>query len=84
MLPAEHNMYIDSPVVSREHAIISANSLTGAPHVFVTDTKSMHGTFVNETALVPFVPKQLSSGDKLRFGINVNRNESELRLHTTS
>ena len=77
-------MYIDSPVISREHAILSANSITGVPHVFVTDTQSMHGTFVNEAALVPFVPKQLSSGDKLRFGINVNRNESELHLHTTA
>jgi pSer/pThr/pTyr-binding forkhead associated (FHA) protein len=71
-------MIIDSPVVSREHATISVDLLTGAPHVFVTDTKSMHGTFVNETALVPFVSRPLSNGDKLRFGINVNRNESQV------
>ncbi|OSS43911.1 hypothetical protein B5807_11407 [Epicoccum nigrum] len=76
LMPAKHNIYIDSPVVSREHATLSANLATGTPHVFVTDTRSMHGTFVNETALVPFVPRQLSSGDKLRFGINVNRNEN--------
>lgn len=78
LLPAKHNMYIDSPVISREHAILSANSSTGIPKVFVTDTKSMHGTYVNDAALSPFIPKQLSNGDKLRFGVNVNRNESEL------
>ncbi|KAH6621886.1 hypothetical protein C7974DRAFT_397295 [Boeremia exigua] len=76
LLPAKHNVYIDSPVVSREHAILTANSSTGTPQVFITDTKSMHGTYVNGTPLVPNAPKQLSSGDQLQFGVNVNRNES--------
>ncbi|KZM18890.1 uncharacterized protein EKO05_0010390 [Ascochyta rabiei] len=75
LLPAKHNVYIDSPVVSREHAILTANTATGAPHVYVTDTKSMHGTFVNGTPLVPDTPKQLSNGDKLQFGVNVCRND---------
>ncbi|KAJ4331504.1 hypothetical protein N0V95_009873 [Ascochyta clinopodiicola] len=76
LLPAKHNVYIDSPVVSREHAILTANTATGAPHVYITDTKSMHGTFVNGTPLVPDTPKQLSNGDKLQFGVNVCRNDS--------
>ncbi|KAF9697755.1 hypothetical protein EKO04_004114 [Ascochyta lentis] len=76
LLPAKHNVYIDSPVVSREHAILTANATSGAPHVYITDTKSMHGTFVNGTPLVPNTPKQLSNGDRLQFGVNVSRNES--------
>lgn len=81
LTPAKHNMCIDSPVVSRDHATLTANTSTGAPHVFITDTKSMHGTFVNDTALVPSIPRQLHNGDRLRFGIDVNRNESEPPLH---
>ena len=81
LLPAKHNVYIDSPVVSREHAVLTANASTGTPRVFITDTKSMHGTYVNGTPLVPHTPKLLSNGDKLQFGVNVNRNESELHLH---
>ncbi|KAF2623903.1 hypothetical protein BU25DRAFT_461688 [Macroventuria anomochaeta] len=76
LLPAKHNVYIDSPVVSREHAILTANAATGAPQVYITDTASMHGTYVNGTPLVPHTPKQLCNGDKLQFGVNVNRNES--------
>lgn len=81
LLPAKHNVYIDSPVISREHAILTANASSGTPKVYITDTKSMHGTFVNGTPLVPNTPKQLSNGDKLQFGINVNRNESESIAH---
>ena len=81
LLPAKHNVYIDSPVVSREHAIFTASTTSGAPQVFVTDTTSMHGTYVNGTPLVPNTPKQLSNGDKLQFGVNVNRNDSKTPLH---
>jgi hypothetical protein len=38
----------------------------------------MHGTHVNGIPLVPQTPKQLFNGDKLQFGVNVNRNESKL------
>lgn len=80
LLPAKHNVYIDSPVISREHAILTANAASGHPDVYITDTKSMHGTFVNGTPLVPNTPKLLSNGDKLQFGINVSRNESEYSI----
>ncbi|KAF2997330.1 hypothetical protein E8E13_002913 [Curvularia kusanoi] len=86
LMPEKHNMYIDSPVISREHAILSVKASAGAPQVFVTDTKSMHGTYVNDTELAPFVPWQLSNGDKLRFGVNVSRNENyyEAYIYTFS
>lgn len=78
LLPAKHNVFIDSPVVSREHAILTVNASTGIPQVYITDTKSMHGTFVNGIQLVPDTPKQLSNGDKLQFGVSVNRGDSKL------
>jgi hypothetical protein len=75
LMPAPHNAYIDSPVISREHALLSANADHGAPQVFISDTGSMHGTIVNGQRLTANTPKQLSSGDMLQFGIDVNRNE---------
>jgi pSer/pThr/pTyr-binding forkhead associated (FHA) protein len=80
LLPAKHNIYIDSPVVSREHATLSANASSGTPQVYITDTSSMHGTLVNGTLLVPNTPKQLSNGDKLQFGVSVNRGDSKSSL----
>jgi hypothetical protein len=75
LMPASSNAYIDSPVISREHAVLSANAHSGDPHVFITDAGSMHGTMVNGQRLPAHTPKQLASGDKLQFGIDVNRNE---------
>jgi hypothetical protein len=75
LMPAPSNAYIDSPVISREHALLSADTQLGTPHVYITDTGSMHGTMVNDERLPPHTPKQLASGDKLQFGIDVNRNE---------
>lgn len=75
LLPAENNAFIDSPVISREHAVLSASGGDAAPQISVTDVKSMHGTFVNGERLVAGIPKQLSSGDELTFGVDVNRNE---------
>jgi hypothetical protein len=75
LMPAPSNAYIDSPVISREHALLSADTKLGTPHVYITDTGSMHGTMVNDERLPPHTPKQLASGDKLQFGIDVNRNE---------
>ncbi|CAO2650120.1 Nn.00g014120.m01.CDS01 [Neocucurbitaria sp. VM-36] len=75
LMPAPHNAYIDSPVISREHALLSANTSSGTPQVYISDKGSMHGTMVNGQALTPNTPKQLSAGDVLQFGIDVNRNE---------
>jgi hypothetical protein len=75
LMPAEHNAFIDSPVISRDHAVLSATGDEDAPQIFVTDSKSMHGTFVNGERLEAHTPKQLKSGDILQFGVDVNRNE---------
>lgn len=75
LMPAPNNAYIDSPVISRNHAVFTAHADSGTPQVFVTDLGSMHGTMVNGERLPTHMPKQLSSGDKLQFGIDVNRNE---------
>jgi hypothetical protein len=81
LMPAPSNAYIDSPVISREHALLSADTQLGTPHVYITDTGSMHGTMVNDERLPPHTPKQLASGDKLQFGIDVNRNEGTHSPH---
>lgn len=78
LLPAVDNGYIDSPVISREHAQLSVRGDGAAPRVFITDLGSMHGTMVNGEQLVAHAPTPLSSGDMLQFGIDVNRNEGML------
>lgn len=71
LIPAATNGYFDSPVVSREHAVITADTKEGV--VRLTDIKSLHGTSVNGTRLEAGVPFILSTGDKLRFGAHVAR-----------
>jgi pSer/pThr/pTyr-binding forkhead associated (FHA) protein len=75
LMPANSNAYIDSPVISREHAVLSANANSGEPQVYIIDKGSMHGTIVNGERLPAHTPTQLSTGDRLQFGIDVNRNE---------
>ncbi|OAL45571.1 hypothetical protein IQ07DRAFT_591363 [Pyrenochaeta sp. DS3sAY3a] len=75
LMPAPHNAYIDSPVISRDHAVLSLKPSAGTPQVYITDAGSMHGTLVNGLKLAPNVPKLLSNGDLLQFGVDVNRNE---------
>ncbi|EUC41881.1 hypothetical protein COCMIDRAFT_66013, partial [Bipolaris oryzae ATCC 44560] len=75
LMAAPHNAYIDSPVISRQHAVLSANSTTGVPEVYISDQGSMHGTMVNGHKLTPNAPSKLSYGDELQFGTDVNRNE---------
>ncbi|KAF2707681.1 hypothetical protein K504DRAFT_446796 [Pleomassaria siparia CBS 279.74] len=64
------NAFIDSPVISREHASIFTKDTQG---IFITDDGSMHGTFVNEQALVRHSQYKLNNGDTLQFGLNVVR-----------
>ncbi|CAE7179140.1 hypothetical protein CFE70_006013 [Pyrenophora teres f. teres 0-1] len=75
LMAAPHNAYIDSPVISRQHALLSANSDSGAPQVYISDQGSMHGTMLNGKRLSPHTPTRLSYGDELQFGTDVNRNE---------
>lgn len=75
LTPAAHNAFIDSPVISREHAILSANTSSGTPQVYISDCASMHGTWLNGNKLQPSAPAELSHGDLLQFGVDVNRND---------
>ncbi|KAH9878244.1 hypothetical protein J1614_003461 [Plenodomus biglobosus] len=75
LMPAPHNAYIDSPVISREHAVLSATLSHGTPQVYITDSGSMHGTMVNGRKLLSNTPTMLATGDMLQFGVDVNRNE---------
>ncbi|KAF1937622.1 hypothetical protein EJ02DRAFT_458575 [Clathrospora elynae] len=75
LMAAPHNAYINSPVISREHAVLSANTNSGTPEVYVSDCGSMHGSTLNGRKLLPNTPEKLSYGDVLQFGSDVNRNE---------
>lgn len=79
LMPAPHNAFIDSPVISREHAVLSARLYNGTPQVYLTDSGSMHGTMLNGRKLLPNQPNILVSGDMLQFGVDVNRNEGTSR-----
>ncbi|KAF1830864.1 hypothetical protein BDW02DRAFT_558056 [Decorospora gaudefroyi] len=75
LIPGPDNAFIDSPVISREHAELSANANSGRPEVYISDSNSMHGTFLNGHRLQPCIPSKLNYGDLLQFGSDVNRNE---------
>jgi pSer/pThr/pTyr-binding forkhead associated (FHA) protein len=75
LMPAPHNAYIDSPVISRNHAVLSANSNSGKPEVYITDNGSMHGTILNGQTLEAGASTKLSYGDVIQLGTDVNRNE---------
>lgn len=69
--PAADNFFVDSPVISRDHAVLSANE----DGVSITDSHSMHGTFINEHKIEANRPEKLSSGDHIQLGVDVNRDQ---------
>lgn len=68
------NAFIDSPTISREHAVLTATAPPAA-HVYITDKGSMHGTMVNGNKLDPQKARRLDNGDVLQFGANVTREQ---------
>lgn len=54
----------DDKAVSRNHAKLSlkGNSL------YIKDLGSTYGTFINDIQIIPNIPKELNSGDKILFG----------------
>jgi len=78
LMMSKHNGFIDSPVISREHAVLTASTSPPAPCVYITDNGSMHGTLVNGNKLEPQKPYRLSNGDHLQFGANVTREQRML------
>ncbi|KAJ4299120.1 hypothetical protein N0V90_004364 [Kalmusia sp. IMI 367209] len=79
LMLSRDNAFIDSPTISREHAVLSAmNTATSspAPCVYLTDNGSMHGTMVNGEKLEAHMPRRLNNGDVLMFGANITREHS--------
>ncbi|ORY11689.1 hypothetical protein BCR34DRAFT_316310 [Clohesyomyces aquaticus] len=67
------NLYIDSPVISREHAVLSSDTSLGIPEVYIKDKGSMHGTTVNQMLLPSDREHKLNNGDTVQFGADVMR-----------
>ena len=74
---AVDNAYIDSPVISRDHATLSLRPAMGTPTIYITDNGSMHGTLVNGAVLPRRVDHKLGNGDTLQFGVDVIRDQGK-------
>ena len=77
LMSGSDNAFIDSPVISREHARFSASNAMGIPTVYLTDNGSMHGTLVNSKPLPRNQAHRLHNGDILQFGTNVVRDQGK-------
>ncbi|KAK2759922.1 hypothetical protein FQN54_002658 [Arachnomyces sp. PD_36] len=71
LIPAHNNAWFDNRVISRAHAEIYASF--AEKKVLVTDTGSMHGTFVNDEQVSIDDETEIKSGDVLTFGSEVTR-----------
>jgi hypothetical protein len=83
MASSPSNLHVANSVISRNHARITYQpdgEPTDEPYnsewaVFIEDTDSSHGTFVNETQIIPEIKKEIKDGDKVRFGVSINRSD---------
>ncbi|KAK0739875.1 hypothetical protein B0T21DRAFT_347135 [Apiosordaria backusii] len=73
-VPAPDNAWFDSAVMSREHAEIRVDM--DEKKVQVRDKGSLHGTYLNEHEKLEKEPKELKDGDRLTFGLPVDRGTS--------
>lgn len=72
--PKTDNMYLKSPIISRNHAeLFTTWDEKFGSSLFIKDMASSHGTYVNKVKLSANSPHKLVSGDSLRFGINISR-----------
>lgn len=74
---ASNNAVFDSKVLSRSHAEIWSDQ----ERVYIRDTKSSNGTYVNDERLSPSgvesdPPRELKTGDILKLGVDVIENAS--------
>ncbi|KIW11493.1 hypothetical protein PV08_10793 [Exophiala spinifera] len=74
LIPSLSNTTFDSRVMSRNHAIFSANPET--KEIFVTDVGSMHGTHLAGRRLKTEEPAKLSPQDIITLGADVSRGPS--------
>ncbi|KAF2654677.1 hypothetical protein K491DRAFT_679491 [Lophiostoma macrostomum CBS 122681] len=85
LMACHKNLYIDSPVVSRQHAVLELkNTPAGGTAVFITDKHSTHGTMVNNKALDPGHEHELRNGDHLQIGNDVARDKGKKSYFPTS
>ncbi|KAK1771072.1 hypothetical protein QBC33DRAFT_229729 [Phialemonium atrogriseum] len=73
-IATEENGWLDSPVMSREHAEIVADFNNQV--VNLRDLGSLHGTYINdEDERLPVKePREVHDGDRIRFGVPILRN----------
>ncbi|KAJ3298817.1 hypothetical protein HK104_010265 [Borealophlyctis nickersoniae] len=76
--PEPTNGVFDSKVLSRNHAEVWCED----GKVWIKDVKSSNGTFVNDQRLseesTESAPKELKTGDKLEFGIDINNDDGKV------
>lgn len=75
LLAAKDNLWISNPVISREHAVLSAvkDDVVDKLVAYLEDEKSSHGTFVNQRDIKGKGKVKLLDGDKVQFGDHVVR-----------
>jgi len=89
------NLNVANSVISRNHARILYEMAHPSTHpgdymlgslydkefaVFLEDTGSSHGTFVNGTQVMPNSKREIQTGDEVRFGVSINRSDG-CKLH---
>ncbi|KAL0573780.1 hypothetical protein V5O48_008167 [Marasmius crinis-equi] len=79
--PGERNGYFDSKVLSRQHAEVWEEG----GKIFIGDTKSSNGTFVNGERLSPeglqSDPYELKSDDVVELGLNIVGEDNKTIIH---
>ncbi|OJJ48756.1 hypothetical protein ASPZODRAFT_141014 [Penicilliopsis zonata CBS 506.65] len=71
LVPAHHNAWFDSRVMSRKHARLGTSA--NMEFVYIRDYESMHGTYLNDMKIASGLDVPLASGDVLTFGTVVTR-----------
>ncbi|KAI9823194.1 MAG: hypothetical protein M1832_002638 [Thelocarpon impressellum] len=71
-VPGRDNAWIDSAVMSRDHAMIRWSESLVNP-LFIEDMGSMHGTYLNGRKVHSGEPHALNDGDLVTFGFEVTR-----------
>jgi hypothetical protein len=85
LMASSNNFYIDSPVVSRQHAVLALKpTAAGRPAVFISDKQSTHGTMVNDKPLKPDDDYELHDGDSVQIGNDVARDKGKQTGFPTS
>ncbi|OBT85309.1 hypothetical protein VE02_07814 [Pseudogymnoascus sp. 03VT05] len=71
LVAATDNCWVDSDVVSRDHASLNFDS--DLKRVFIEDTNSMHGTRINNKQIPKNDPIPLANNDVISLGAEVKR-----------